>query len=180
MAVGRIYILINSAMQGLLKIGRTERSSEERAAELSKHTGVPADFCVAYEEFVADCDKVEKLIHERLDPFRLNNNREFFKVELKHAIRIVSDIARDFAVSEQHDAESRQAMSDVEADDATAHIVNQEFKRVERFCIICQHCSQEYLVTMIRHEDKSCCPNCKKDNPVECWWEKSLNRITRA
>jgi hypothetical protein len=173
MAAGRIYILINPAMQGLLKIGKTERSSEERAAELSKHTGVPADFYVAYEEFVSDCDKVEKLIHEQLDSFRLNNNREFFKAELKHAIRIVSDIAHNFAVVEQKEATGLQAENDVGAKDAAAELVKEEFRRVERLSIVCEHCSQKYLVTMKRHEDKSCCPKCKKDNPVGNWWEKA-------
>jgi hypothetical protein len=46
---GYIYILINPYFKGLVKIGKTTRSSEERALELSKHSGIPAEFVVAYE-----------------------------------------------------------------------------------------------------------------------------------
>jgi hypothetical protein len=41
-----IYILENTLMRGLVKIGRTERSVSERVGELSSHTGVPTSFTV--------------------------------------------------------------------------------------------------------------------------------------
>ncbi len=89
---GYIYILINPSMPGLVKIGKTSRESEKRADELSRSSGIPTPFIVAYEEEVTDCDLVEKIIHEKLEKYRLSTNREFFSLELKHAVKVVRDV----------------------------------------------------------------------------------------
>lgn len=79
----------------MLKIGKTNRSPEERAIELSKSTNMPTPFIVAYEELVSDCSLVEKLIHEELQAkgLRINDSREFFSIPLKEAIRLTASIA---------------------------------------------------------------------------------------
>lgn len=98
MAIGYVYILINAAMPGFLKIGKTDRSSEQRAAELSAVTGVPARFEVAYETKVADNDAVEALIHELFSKHRPSRDREFFCVPLKDAIAALTEFAARFPV----------------------------------------------------------------------------------
>lgn len=95
MAAGHVYILVNASNPGLLKIGKTERTPEDRARELSTGSGVPSPFMVAYSEDVPDCAKAERLIHKRLDKFRPNKNREFFQLPLKDAISELSRIAED-------------------------------------------------------------------------------------
>jgi hypothetical protein len=89
MQQGTIYVLFNPAMKGLLKIGKTTRLSETRATELSRATGIPAEFHVVYEEEFNDVSKAEQLIHSKLDEYRYNRNREFFQLSLKQAIRVV-------------------------------------------------------------------------------------------
>lgn len=89
MASGVIYILINPAFKDLLKIGKTTRTAEERAAEISNGTGVPSKFVVAYEDIVADCDLAERRIFRALENYRYENNREFFALKLKEAIPVV-------------------------------------------------------------------------------------------
>jgi hypothetical protein len=89
---GKIYILINPSMPNLVKIGKTTRAPEERAAELSGTTGIPTKFFVAYEVTVFDCDSVERDIHNRLSDFRVNEDREFFNIPLKTAIQLVEEI----------------------------------------------------------------------------------------
>ena len=59
MNIGYIYIMINPSYPNLVKIGKTSRSPEERAAELSQTSGVPTPFYVAYEELVKDYGRVE-------------------------------------------------------------------------------------------------------------------------
>ncbi len=106
MSKGWIYILISPGLQkDLLKIGRTTQSPEGRAKELSSSTGVPAEFHVAYDVYVLDCLKAEKLIHEKLHNHRYVNNKEFFKISLKQAIRTVQEIADQVGVIEDEAAD---------------------------------------------------------------------------
>lgn len=96
-----VYILINPSLPGLLKIGMTNRTAEERAAELSSGTNMPTKFLVAYEENVPDGIAAEKSIHDELTQlgYRVNDSREFFNVPLKIAIQVMSRIA-DYARAE--------------------------------------------------------------------------------
>ncbi len=82
-------------MPGLLKIGITSRSPEERRREISSATGVPKEFSVAYEIFTHDAERLEKTIHADLQFVRVNTNREFFKIELAEAISIISKRATE-------------------------------------------------------------------------------------
>jgi hypothetical protein len=99
-ATGYIYILINPLMPGLLKIGKTRRTPDARAEELSGDTGVPAEFIVAYETPVSDCDAAEAEIHRKLGNFRSNKNREFFKIDLRYAILTAMEVAAKFPADE--------------------------------------------------------------------------------
>lgn len=76
----------------MVKIGKTTRASEVRAAEISQVTGVPGQFEVLYEEDVADVTLAERLIHERLAQYRVNPRREFFLLPLKYAVRTVFSV----------------------------------------------------------------------------------------
>ena len=87
---GYIYILSNPFMKGLLKIGYTERTPEERLVELQS-TGVPSDFVLECTYFSKDPAGDEKVIHERLDKYRVNKKREFFEVELEFACKVIDE-----------------------------------------------------------------------------------------
>lgn len=89
-ARGYVYILSNPSMKGLVKIGFTERSPEERLAEL-QGTGVPTDFVLEYKFLSADPAGDEKKIHTLLDDYRINKKREFFEVSLELAIKTVEE-----------------------------------------------------------------------------------------
>jgi hypothetical protein len=90
MRAGRIYVLRNENMKELLvKVGKTIRTAEERAGELTRATGVAGRFHVLLQEEVADVDYAEQLVHERLKAHRLQPNREFFQVPYQLAIRTV-------------------------------------------------------------------------------------------
>ena len=45
-----------------------------------------------YEEDVADCAVAEKLIHDALEHYRVNPNREFFQLPIKEAVRTVFEV----------------------------------------------------------------------------------------
>jgi hypothetical protein len=91
---GYVYILFNSAMPSLVKIGQTTRDPEDRAQEIGG-TGVPGRFVVAYRERVPDCVAVERRIHRELAKYRYDPRREFFQLPLESAIVKMREIAED-------------------------------------------------------------------------------------
>jgi predicted transport protein len=95
MAEGYIYILLNRAFQNdHYKIGMTaKKSRKKRARELSSGTGVPRAFEVLYEQRVSDCERAERVLHQRLDRYRPVSNREFFEMPLKVAIKALERVA---------------------------------------------------------------------------------------
>ncbi|WP_435123901.1 GIY-YIG nuclease family protein [Micromonospora tulbaghiae] len=95
---GFVYILINPALAGMVKIGLTVGDSLNRARQLSRHTGVPQDFEVAYEELVSDCAAVEQLLHQRFEKWRVNARREFFRIPLKDAIVALQQAAAMYPI----------------------------------------------------------------------------------
>lgn len=88
---GYVYVMINSSIDGLVKIGKTTRDPNERAKELSSATGVPTPFVVVFYKEFADCDMAESQIHQFLEDAgcRISDNREFFRVPVKEAIDVV-------------------------------------------------------------------------------------------
>jgi len=96
---GYIYILVNPSMPNMVKIGKTQRSSDNRASELSTGTNVPFHFEVGYEKLVSDCHLAEQIIHKKLSAFRVNRDREFFSIRLREAINVVNKIILDEKLS---------------------------------------------------------------------------------
>lgn len=90
--VGHLYVLANSAMPGLVKVGKTTRSPAERATELSTATGLPTPFIVVYEQLFDDCSAAESFVHTYLANrgFRVSNNREFFSAPVNDVVRAIA------------------------------------------------------------------------------------------
>lgn len=88
---GYVYVLVNSSMPGLVKVGLTERDAQGRAAELSGTTGVPTPFVVAFEQYFTDCQAAEKSIHAELERrgVRVAPNREFFSCTANEVVRLI-------------------------------------------------------------------------------------------
>jgi hypothetical protein len=98
MAAGRIYILKNDSYRAnILKIGKTVRSAEHRAKELSNLTAVARPFRVVFEIETIDCDRAEALIFEKLADHRYAGNREFFDVPFEKAAQVVMNVAASIA-----------------------------------------------------------------------------------
>ncbi|MCO6413221.1 MAG: GIY-YIG nuclease family protein [Thiogranum sp.] len=115
-------------MAGLIKIGKTTRTPEERAKELSASTGVPIPFVVAFYESFRDCSLAEEYVHAMLDGYRHSEDREFFAVELNTVTRAIM--------------EAKQALGMQKDDDATVvsnphRTVGVEALRVDQRSLIC-------------------------------------------
>jgi len=91
---GYIYVLSNEAFKStLFKIGKTERTPQRRARELSTKTGVPADYVVEYTERVRDCHLAETIVHQKLARYRISGRKEFFRTDLKYVVKAVQEAA---------------------------------------------------------------------------------------
>lgn len=91
--LGIVYVLTNSAMPGLVKIGKTSRAEVQVRLNELYSTGVPVPFDCAYAARVADEAAVERAFHQAFGPYRLNPNREFFQIEADQAIALLKLMA---------------------------------------------------------------------------------------
>jgi hypothetical protein len=154
MPIGFLYILVNPSMPGLLKIGKTTRFPDERAAELSADTGLPTRFMVAYDWSVSDCDAAETQVHDLLKSFRINSDREFFALPLKQAIKSIEPLCEFFRVdgSSLNTGRSRPGFFTCTA------------------AIVCDKCGRQYTVTLRRFEAAVTCPRCRHRQEYDVEW----------
>jgi hypothetical protein len=94
MSVGYVYVLSNSAMGRLLKIGFTCGSVEKRARELSGATGVPGAFVVEYFHISEDVEEIEALVHAELNGLRYSDSREFFDASVTDAVAAIERLIK--------------------------------------------------------------------------------------
>ena len=87
-----VYILINQAMPGMIKISVTDLPIEKRMKQLDQ-TQTPLPFECYYAKQVDDPSFVEKKLHHAFDEFRIRESREFFRMspdQAKAALEIAS------------------------------------------------------------------------------------------
>jgi hypothetical protein len=84
--MGKVYILTNDLMPGIIKIGITELETVEERIKSLDNTSVPIPFRF---HFAIETDKhkeIEKLIHDAFSGYRIRNSREFFKMDPERAV----------------------------------------------------------------------------------------------
>lgn len=82
-------------MPGLLKIGKTTISPDQRALQISASTGVPTEFKVAYYKHCYNCHDAELSVHRELHKYRVNDKREFFKADIDY-VKLLVDQQQGF------------------------------------------------------------------------------------
>lgn len=80
-------------MPGLVKIGLTSRNPKLRADELTRATGVPSAFVIAWCRAVSDCPYVEAAVHRMLLDKRVSDRREFFRCDVATARQVIEAAA---------------------------------------------------------------------------------------
>lgn len=76
---GEVYMLSNDCMPGVYKVGRTTIGARERAKQIGCSTGVPSEYKVLANINTPFHKLVELKAHEKLNAYRVSDNREFFK-----------------------------------------------------------------------------------------------------
>lgn len=84
-----VYVLVNPAMPGMVKLGKTTQTDVEARMSQLYSTGVPLPFECVYAVEVEDCSKVETALHIAFGPARVNPKREFFDIDPEQAIAIL-------------------------------------------------------------------------------------------
>ena len=84
--MGKVYILTNDAMPGIIKIGITEMETIEERMKSLDNTSVPKPFRFYYAIETDKYKEIEKLMHNAFSKFRIRNNREFFEMDAENAV----------------------------------------------------------------------------------------------
>ena len=91
-----VYVLENETLPGLLKIGYTKLTPDERAKQISNATGVPLPYKVAWAFRCFNGELLEGEVHHALSKYRVNNQREFFQISLEEAKNMINLIGNKF------------------------------------------------------------------------------------
>ena len=90
-----VYVLENETLPGLLKIGYTKLTPDERAKQISNATGVPLPYKVAWAYRCFNGELLEGEVHHALKKYRVNNQREFFQISLNEAKETIETIGKN-------------------------------------------------------------------------------------
>jgi hypothetical protein len=91
MTEGYIYCFSNPSMPGILKVGMTERTPEERLSEANAPDTwrPPTPYKIEFAKKVSNPSKKEKTLHVLLEQYteRIHLRREFFRISLKEILK---------------------------------------------------------------------------------------------
>ncbi|MBK1665728.1 hypothetical protein CKO38_13125 [Rhodospirillum rubrum] len=87
-----LYVMRCVAMdEEIYKVGWTSKNPIKRAKDLSSATGVATPFSVVKYWKYNNAQELEVSVHARLDQFRVNNYREFFRADLSYICNVVEN-----------------------------------------------------------------------------------------
>ena len=84
---GIVYVLTNPEMPGLVKIGKTSLDAMQNRLLSLYQTNVPAPFECEYAARVPNAFSVEASLHRYFKEYRVNPDREFFRIEPEQVIQ---------------------------------------------------------------------------------------------
>ena len=109
--MGVVYVITNPEMPGLVKIGKTSQTIEQRLRNLDT-TGVPVPFeCVAAWEF-ADADSAEATLFKAFADRRVRRSREFFRISPDQPIAILEGFGAKDVTPQNDVVDERNADDD--------------------------------------------------------------------
>ena len=85
---GWVYVMSHPNMTDMLKVGQSSHDPSNRATELYT-TGLPGPFDIEYVGLFENYVELERSVHSFLERYRVNNKREFFKVDLHIAVSAI-------------------------------------------------------------------------------------------
>jgi hypothetical protein len=104
----------------------------------------------------SDCDTAELEVHARLEMARYSRDREFFRMPLKEAIKIVSEICERYDPQLKNQSQAVTRRNEGEGSFSAA--------------FSCERCRQKYSVTIKYPENEVVCPGCHHSQPYPIEW----------
>jgi len=115
--IGYIYCMSNPAFKdGMVKIGLTLRTPEERRREL-RTTGVPLPFVVEFAKQVINPAEKEKFLHTILAEKRISDDREFFNHPVEEVKALFEMFQGPWWVQEENQSSPRKRSSQEDRDE---------------------------------------------------------------
>jgi hypothetical protein len=87
-----VYVLVNKSMLGMVKIGMTTNTVEERTKQINTATGIPTPWIPVYKFKCYGSRYLEKEVHDYLAQYRVAGNREMFSINAVTAQEIIEKL----------------------------------------------------------------------------------------
>lgn len=91
-----VYVLTNTTIPGMVKIGYTKNEPQKRVKQINASTGVAQDFEVAWAFGCYNGIELEQEVHRYCESFRVNNKREFFRMTVDEAKAVIERLGERY------------------------------------------------------------------------------------
>lgn len=92
-----VYVLVNSSVPNMVKIGMTTNTPTQRAHEISRATGVAVPWVPVFEFKCFRSDLLETEVHEYLHTHRVNKHREMFAIDSHTAQKVIEELGYKYS-----------------------------------------------------------------------------------
>lgn len=110
---GFVYVLTHPRIPGLVKIGYTTTTVEQRVAEINHGAGVPGGFHIYFS--IASSHQTEQLIYRKLSEFRHSRNKKFFELKPEVAVDYIKSIVTGAEFGVRVDDEFMATLAEVDS-----------------------------------------------------------------
>jgi hypothetical protein len=150
---GWVYIITNSAMPGLVKVGFSMKDPAVRAKELGG-TGVPFPYVVEYDALVHAPRGTERKIHETLAHKRAA--KEWFRCTVEEALSAIRAALPDGPLLEQTVSGHRDRNTSSEV----TPVSTAKPRATGNYTGNCSKCGELIAITLFRDDKHAKCPQC--------------------
>ena len=170
---GWVYVITNSLMPGVVKIGFSRKEASLRADEL-RSTGSPGKYEVEYEVLVEEPFEIEQQVHAVFSAVRVD--LEWFKLDVGVAISGIKKVAEKSILYEAE----KYKITDISPDGSKNknRTKKQRLSTTDTFKDVCPSCGKTFTVSLRRSEDSVTCPHCHRSFKIKNL--KIIRKSTRS
>ena len=92
-----VYVLVNKSVPGMVKIGMTTNTPDERAHQISSATGVPTPWIPVFSFRCYRSDLLEEEVHDYFAAQRVNDQREMFSIDSYTAQKVIEVLGQKYS-----------------------------------------------------------------------------------